>query len=168
MKKKQERFIFFTISNPSAFKQHLANSIYPMITTTTQILSPSFHALAAVNIAFSQKGLHVLGVNDNLGDSAFTAGQMADASFLGDPSPRSHWASAFSASSGVDGMFIISSDSESNLQSQATLITNKIMSDSIRIVYTLNGSVRPGNQAGHERMSVSSLAPSSQVLMDKV
>jgi hypothetical protein len=154
MKKKQEKFIFFTISNPSAFKQHLANSIFPMITSTTQILSPSFQAPAAVNIAFSQKGLHALGVNDNLGDSAFTAGQVADASFLGDPSPRSNWVNAFSASSGVDGVFMISSDSTSGLQSQSTLITQKIMSDSIRVAYTLDGSVRPGKQAGHERTSV--------------
>ena len=89
MKKKQELFFFFAITDATTFKSKLGSDIHPLITSATQLLDVSTQPTTAVNIAFSQKGLTALGNNDNLNDTLFTQGQELNANNLGDVSTPS-------------------------------------------------------------------------------
>ncbi|KIJ46058.1 hypothetical protein M422DRAFT_29451 [Sphaerobolus stellatus SS14] len=147
MKKNQELFFFFSITNSTLFKQKLKSDIKVRVTTTTQLLSVSSQPTTALNVAFSQQGLNALGVTDDLGDPLFTAGQEADASVLGDPG-TTNWVPSFVGKQ-IHGVFLLASDTTSNLNSFLSDL-NAILQGAIQEVYSLNGAARPGDQQGHE------------------
>jgi len=87
MKKKQELFFFFAITDATTFKSKLGSDIHPLITSATDLLSVSTQPTTAVNIAFSHNGLSALNITDNLNDTLFTQGQALNADTqLGDVS----------------------------------------------------------------------------------
>jgi hypothetical protein len=149
MKKKKELFFFFTITSPSTFKSLLSSKIQPLVTSTKQLLSVSTQPGTAVNVAFSQRGLSALGVQDNLGDGDFSAGQVSNAQSLGDGG-TSRWRGEFTGGK-IHGVFLLASDTVANVQAQLSNIQG-ILGDSIQEVYQLQGAARPGDQEGHERM----------------
>ncbi|KAF8582001.1 DyP-type peroxidase [Ramaria rubella] len=147
MKKQMELFFFFTITDGFSFQQALGSKIYNIITNTNQLLDVNTQPITAVNIAFSNRGLSALGIFEDLGDSDFRSGQFSDASNLGDPG-TTNWVNAFTGSN-IHGVFLLASDSWDHVN--ATL--SQIQSDldgSIQEVYSLQGAMRPGDQAGHE------------------
>ena len=152
MKKKVELFYFFEITNPAQFKQKLATDIHSRITTTTQLLDVSKQPSAAVNLAFSQRGLNAINVTESLGDSAFTAGQASVANTLGDPG-TTNWVSAFTGTN-VHGVFLLASDSVVNILEELGQIQS-VLNGCASEVYSLPGTARPGDQEGHERTSIS-------------
>ncbi|KIJ50734.1 hypothetical protein M422DRAFT_245397 [Sphaerobolus stellatus SS14] len=147
MKKNQEFFVFFSITNSTSFKEKLKSDIKGRVTTTTQLLSVSTQPTTALNITFSQQGLSALGVTDNLGEPLFAAGQEVDATPLGDPGTTS-WVPSFLRKQ-IHGVFLLASDTTSNLNSFLSDI-NAVLQGSIQQIYTLNGAARPGDQQGHE------------------
>jgi DyP dimeric alpha+beta barrel domain len=147
MKKNKEVFYFFHINNVATFKKKL-KILAPLVTTTTQLLDIAEQPNALVNIAFSQTGLTALGVNDTLGDPAFTNGQFLDAGNLGDPGTV-NWVPAFKGTN-VHGVILLASDSD-NLINIELAAVNVLFGSSITKVHSLQGQVRPGDQQGHER-----------------
>lgn len=147
MNKNQELFFFFGIKDAATFKSKLASGIVPLITSTTQLLDVSKQPVTAVNIAFSQSGLTALGNKDNMVDSLFKQGQLKDAAALGDPG-TGHWESAFAGTS-IHGVFLIASDTQSNVDDELKNIQT-ILGSSITEIYRLQGAARPGAEKGHE------------------
>ncbi|KIK63490.1 hypothetical protein GYMLUDRAFT_41170 [Collybiopsis luxurians FD-317 M1] len=146
MKKNKELFFFFSIVDPTSFKSQLGADILPLITSTTELLAVSTQPNTLVNIAFSQRGLTALGITDNLGDSLFTAGQLNDASSLGDTT--SNWVSEFAGTS-IDGVLLLASDTVDNINNTLSQLQSTL-NGSISEVYSIQGQARPGNEQGHE------------------
>ncbi|CAE6486107.1 unnamed protein product [Rhizoctonia solani] len=160
--KKKEEFIFFVIQNAAKFKQALPKL---KVTTTADVIEArktiqekksqqaGLIPLAFSNIAFSKKGLDALGITDNLGDQPFAGGQLADARNLGDDGTTGPsgfdpvWETAFKHR--VDGVFVLAGESWASINVKIVEIL-KDFATSIRVVYRLKGSVRPGSQKGHE------------------
>lgn len=148
MTKKIELFYFFGIQSPSDFKSTLATAIYPLITSTEEILtSPP----SSVNIAFSNSGLEVLGItNFTSPTDPFTTGQANDAINLGDPLPiENNWVPAFLNPSALHGVFLIGAENGTVVNETLNQITSSL-NDSIVEIYRLQASIRPGDQEGHE------------------
>jgi hypothetical protein len=149
MKKPVELFYFFQINDASSFKSALRNRVISLVTSTAVLISPaSSQPLAYMNIAFSQRGLNALGIKDSLGDSFFSAGQLADAPGLGD-NVNGDWDSAFTGS-GIHGVLLIASDSQAFVNDMLNNVLSSFGS-SISETTRLQGAARPGSQAGHER-----------------
>ncbi|KAI0759576.1 peroxidase TAP [Trametes elegans] len=175
LKKSQQYIIFQIDDNVTAFRQKLALLI-PLITTTTQVTNdrariaahkkaalgqgkaPELLRLSGVNIAFSHAGLVKLGISDDLGDSAFTGGQLKDASDLGDSGSTvngtfvPNWLPAFKGT--IHGLILISGDSELTI-AKTRLVIEGIFNfgahnATLHEVTTLKGTVRPGAEKGHE------------------
>ncbi|KAF8831066.1 hypothetical protein HHX47_DHR1000279 [Lentinula edodes] len=148
MKKNKELFFFFTIVNSTLFRSQLGSGILPLITPTSQLLAVDTQPTTAVNIAFSQRGLNALGITDDLGDTAFTNGQIDNvATILGDET--SNWEPAF-AGTGIHGVFLLASDTIDNVNATLSQVQN-ILNGSITEAYSLQGQARPGDEQGHER-----------------
>lgn len=148
MKKPLELFVFFSISNPTAFKAALRSNVISLVTSTAQILSPpSAQPLAFLNIAFSQSGLTTLGITDNLGDPQFATGQFADAPNLNDDT--SIWETVWKGTS-IHGVMLIASDQQGYIDDLLTTIKG-YFGTSMSVLTTLQGAARPGAEAGHER-----------------
>ncbi|KAJ7698687.1 hypothetical protein B0H17DRAFT_1050407 [Mycena rosella] len=147
MKKNKELFYFFSIVNPTTFKQKLKSNILPLITTTTQLLNVSAQPTTALNIAFSQTGLLALGIKDSLGDTAFAGGQAADNGTLGDPGTK-NWVPQFVGTS-IHGVILLASDSVDNINTQLKNV-QAALGSSIKELYTLQAAARPGSEQGHE------------------
>ncbi|KAK7062703.1 dye-decolorizing heme-containing peroxidase [Paramarasmius palmivorus] len=147
MKKDKELFFFFSIQDAATFKSKLASDIHGLITSTNQLLDVSLQPITAVNIAFSNSGLSTLGITDDLNDAAFTSGQFVDAEALGDPG-TGNWIEGFKGT-GVHGVFLIASDTQSNVDAELVNIQN-ILGSSISEVHRLQGAARPGSENGHE------------------
>ncbi|KAJ4475852.1 fungal peroxidase [Lentinula lateritia] len=147
MKKNKELFFFFTIVNSTLFRSQLGSGILPLITSTSQLLAVDTQPTTAVNIAFSQRGLNALGITDDLGDTAFTNGQIDNvATILGDET--SNWEPAF-AGTGIHGVFLLASDTIDNVNATLSQVQN-ILNGSITEAYSLQGQARPGDEQGHE------------------
>jgi Dyp-type peroxidase family len=163
MKKKVELFYFFHINNATTFKNGL-KVLAPQITTTTQLLDVATQPNALINIAFSHTGLTALGVNDTLGDTAFSDGQFADAGNLGDPG-TANWVQAFNGTN-IDGVFLLASDS-TNVTDFELQAVQGLFGSSITELHRLQGQVRPGDKEGHERkLAVASVYAIAEVLAD--
>jgi len=166
-----ESFVFFVITNPTKFRQAL-KAIIPLITTTTQALADQkaiedhkkkggigLLTLVGTNISFSQTGLHALGINDDLKDPLFTAGQLADASNnfanngLSDPgvvtgtTTNPAWDPNFKQA--IHGCILITGDSLLTLRARSILL-DTILIGSVNKLFTIDGAVRPGAERGHE------------------
>ena len=148
MQKTREVLVFFEITDPQKFKQKLPTDIHDRITSAIEILDVETQPLTAVNIAFSQRGLNALGVNDDLNDPHFRDGQAKDAVLIGDPGTQ-NWVKAFTGTS-VHGMFTLASDSHDKINNEWQSILSAL-DGSIKEVYRLKGDARPGNMLGHER-----------------
>ncbi|KAJ7238690.1 fungal peroxidase [Mycena rebaudengoi] len=147
MKKNQELFFFFNITNVKEFKAKLNKEILPNITTTTQLLNNSTQPVTALNIAFSQSGLTTLNTTDSLGDALFAGGQQKDASNLGDPG-TTEWVPQF-VDTHINGVILLASDTRENVNNSLTEL-KRTLSNTIKEIYSLQGAARPGNQTGHE------------------
>jgi len=166
-----ESFVFFVITNPTQFRKSI-NSIIPLITTTTQALAdqaaiqahkkkgdPGLLTLVGTNIAFSQAGLHALGIDDNLQDPLFSAGQLADASNnftnngLSDPgvvtgsTTDPAWDPIFKQT--IHGCILITGNSLITLRARLVEL-DVILAGSVKNLATIDGAVRPGAERGHE------------------
>lgn len=151
MKKPLELFFFFQINDTKKFKVVLKEDIHPLVTTTTQLVSPAAQQpLTLLNIAFSQSGLKKLNVLDNINDPAYTAGQDADAKPLGDPG-ITNWVQGFTGTE-THGVFLIASDKDAYITAQLQQLL-AWLGPSITERHRLMGAARPGAQAGHERTS---------------
>ena len=149
MRKPAELFYFFHINNAASFKRILGNQVISLLTSAAVLIStPSTQPLAFMNIAFSQQGLNALGITDNLGDAFFSAGQLADAPNLGD-NVDGDWDAAFKGS-GIHGVLLIASDEQGNVRGMLRHVLS-LFRRSISEVTRLQGTARPGSQAGHER-----------------
>ncbi|EJD38892.1 DyP-type peroxidase [Auricularia subglabra TFB-10046 SS5] len=147
MKKNKQAFYFFSIQNPKKFKVVLHTLIAPFLTSTKQLMNVTNQPIVALNLAFSQSGLTALGITDNLGDPEFTAGQFADAEFLGDPG-TGNWKPAFRGTK-IHGVFLMASDKQPFIDLMVLLVRG-LFFNIINEEYILNGNVRPGAEAGHE------------------
>ncbi|KAF7323749.1 Fungal peroxidase [Mycena kentingensis (nom. inval.)] len=161
MRKNKEQFIFFSILSPQIWKKQFKQILLPYITTTTQLINPSERPVAAVNIAFSARGLAKLGITDNLGDAAFATGMRARAELvpspLGDPVPvtaAGRWRPEFSGGT-IDGVVLISGDSDANIGGYVDIVV-ETFANCAKEVYSISGAARPGDQAGHERFDTAS------------
>ncbi|KAJ7590005.1 dye-decolorizing peroxidase precursor [Mycena floridula] len=150
MMKNKELFFFFQINDVPTFKSHLSMDIHPLVTNVTELLSNDSQPATLVNIAFSQAGLNALGINDQLGDSLFSAGQAAGAADLGDGpgAGTGNWEPAFVAGT-IHGVLILASSTTDNINSQLASL-QATLGTSITESYRLLGEARPGDQNGHE------------------
>jgi hypothetical protein len=148
MKKQIELFVFFTITDATTFKGELASDVIELITPTTSVLPGASQPDAMLNLAFSQSGLTALGNQDDLGDSFFKNGQFADAVDLGDVT--SNWDEEFAGTT-IHGVFLIASDNHVSVKNMYNALKKEYLGDSIEVATTILGTVRPGDEAGHER-----------------
>jgi Dyp-type peroxidase family len=169
--KKYETFLFFDITNPTQFRYRL-KAIIPYITTTAQALADQdainehkskrkegLLKLVGTNIAFSQSGLTLLGITDDLKDPLFTAGQLADASAsfaeqgLGDPGVVTGtktdpaWEPAFKKT--IHGCILITGESKHTIAERLKELEN-ILVGTFKTIIKVEGNVRPGAESGHE------------------
>ncbi|KAF9265671.1 fungal peroxidase [Marasmius fiardii PR-910] len=139
MKKRKQLFYFFQINDKATFKLNLKRSIHPLITSTKQVQSSK----SALNLAFSQSGLHFLGITDDV----FRKGQFADANNLGDPG-TDNWVDAFKGTK-VHGVLLLAANTDARLSALQSRV-KQLLGKSASEVYSLKGAARPGNQEGHE------------------
>ncbi|CUA74864.1 Peroxidase 2 [Rhizoctonia solani] len=162
--KKKEEFLFFLIQDKAKFQQKLpdlkVNSTVDVVEALELIQqkkeeqSGGLVPLSFLNVAFSKKGFDVLGIKEDICDNVFNAGQLSDAKDLGDigvtcPDGSFHpfWEHAFLH--GVDGVFLISGESWVSVNARVKEVEDHF-EQAFRAVYCLKGSVRPGDQKGHE------------------
>ncbi|KAK4695719.1 hypothetical protein P7C71_g2086, partial [Lecanoromycetidae sp. Uapishka_2] len=101
--KKTQVLFFFQINHARVheFRTQLAKLV-PLITSTAHVLglrdniaknkdeaaakkvSPPLLTISGVNLSFTSKGLKLMGINDEINDSAFDGGMLKDAQNLGD------------------------------------------------------------------------------------
>lgn len=147
MKKPLELFYFFKINDPKTFKSSLRLQAARLVTSTFSLISPpSAQPLAFFNIAFSQSGLNAMGITDDLGDDVFSKGQFADAENLKDD--LSEWEDVWKGTN-VHGVLLVASDQQKYIDALLGELL-ATFGDSITELTVLEGSARPGAQAGHE------------------
>ncbi|KAG8695691.1 hypothetical protein FRC09_008999, partial [Ceratobasidium sp. 395] len=161
--KKKEEFVFFVIRDSSQFKVNLQRL---KIATTGDVQRAKENIdqarkrtpgclipLPFLNIAFSQQGLNALGITEDIGDVPFSKGQFADAGNLGDEGTTDaegfhpKWESAFT--NRIDGVLLAAGESWKTVNYVVKAAVDTL-GPSIQVVYYLKGSVRPGEEKGHE------------------
>lgn len=176
--KKTETFVFFQIDEYRVheFRRQLARLV-PLITTNAQVLNdlekiaqnkkdaverkvvPPLLKMSGVNLAFTHKGLVKMGIKDEIGDSAFDAGMLANAKNLGDQGTTSSsgtftpdWIPTFKHD--IHGVILISGDCHATVNEKLAEINNIFLageySASIHEMHRIVGDVRPGKEKGHE------------------
>ncbi|KAF7335654.1 DyP-type peroxidase [Mycena venus] len=148
MRKVFERFFFFGISDATEFKARLKTDILPLITSTMQVIANQTDTM--LNIAFSQTGLialNITGPANDLNDTVFTNGQVADASNLGDPN-TTNWVPEF-VGTNIHGVMLLASDTEASINTTLADLQSKL-GNSITEIYSLRGAMRPNENKGHE------------------
>jgi Dyp-type peroxidase family len=176
--KKTETFVFFQIDEYRIheFRRQLARLV-PLITTNAQVLNdrekiaqnkksaveqkvvPPLLKMSGVNLAFTHKGLVKMGIKDEIGDSAFDKGMLADAQNLGDQGTTSSsgaftpdWIPAFKHD--IHGVILISGDCHATVNEKLAEIKEIFLAGewnaSIHEMHRIVGDVRPGNEKGHE------------------
>ncbi|KAL9118951.1 MAG: hypothetical protein Q9187_004496, partial [Circinaria calcarea] len=174
--KRTQTYYFFQIDDARVqqFREQLAKLV-PLITTTGQAMSdrqkiadnkknardgkPPLLTMSGVNLAFTHKGLVKLGINDEIGDSAFDKGMLADSMHLGDQGTTSpsgafdpDWIPAFKQE--IHGLILISGDSQVSVDRRKGEIERifrvRTHSPTIHKVIRIIGDVRPGELKGHE------------------
>ncbi|KAJ8093938.1 dye-decolorizing heme-containing peroxidase [Marasmius tenuissimus] len=141
-----ETFLFFEVTDANTFKRKLGKDIHPRITTATQLVDPTAQPDVAVNIAFSQKGLRTIRINDDLGDAHFRNGQANEAASLGDPGTIK-WHQPYRK--GVHGLLQVASKDMNKLNAEIDKIKS-LFGGSFKEVYRLHAHARPGAGMGHE------------------
>jgi hypothetical protein len=151
MHKDKELFFFFNITDVAGFKSHLADDLFPLLTSATQSLNDTNTNATLINIAFSKKGFDVLGIDSNdLSDSLFSNGQANQSMTLGDANGTAGWQDEFKA--GMHGVILIASDDIDAVNNQTSSLVTRF-DNSIVEVYRLLGQARPDSERGHERES---------------
>ncbi|EIM91696.1 DyP-type peroxidase [Stereum hirsutum FP-91666 SS1] len=176
--KKTQTYVFFQITDANDFRIALSDLV-PVITSTEQVLKhrksiadnkkkaaehghapPLLDDIVGVNIAFSHTGLVTMGITDDIGDKAFTDGQLSDAENLGDKGSTdahgnfvpSDWLNAFRHP--VHGVILLSGPSHASVKAMLRDVEQifRVGShhSSIKIVLEVVGDVRPGKEKGHE------------------
>ncbi|TDL16646.1 Dyp-type peroxidase [Rickenella mellea] len=161
--KRVEWFLFFKITNVDDFKKYLKELI-PAITTSTDIAEirnaindhknegkQGLIRVSGINLAFSNRGIQTLGIDDDLTDPSFTSGQLARAQALGDQGQiigdtfDVNWIPAFKGGD-IDGL---AGDCEASVVEAFNRVTN-VLGNSFKEVLKVKGGVRPGKEKGHE------------------
>lgn len=164
--KKAQALFFYQIKDVQGFKQALAKFI-PFIATETSVAkgrndiaqhknsgASGLLNLKFTTVSFSSKGLVKLGVKDDINDASFTAGQLADAQSLGDKGTTQNnvfepdWLFPFKHD--IHGLFSICGPSVQIVQLELLAVLAHFHC-TIREVYKVVGSVRPGAEDGHEQ-----------------
>jgi len=175
--KKTETLYFFEITDKDKFRYDL-RSFNPLVKSVAQVLADRkaidehkkkhphhpgsklpLIPLVGVNIAFSHFGFKKLGIDDGkLSDSAFLAGQRADAEGLHDkgtgtgPSYVPDWEQPFKKE--IHGVFLLAGDSHATIDKKLHDIKNIFgvggPKPSIKEITTVRGDTRPGDQSAHE------------------
>ena len=164
--KKAQAFFFYQIKDVDDFKSALAKFI-PFIATETAVAkgrddiaqhkksgAGGLLNLKFTTVSFSSKGLVKLSIKDDLNDASFTAGQLADAQSLGDKGTTQNnvfepdWLFPFKHD--IHGLFSITGPSIQVVQLELLAVLAHFHC-TIREVYKVIGSVRPGPEDGHEQ-----------------
>ena len=100
-----------------------------------------------------------MGIRDYIGDLAFFVGQKKDAIHLGDAGVPGldgefvpNWIDEFKKQ--IHGVILIAGESDATVKEvQASVLDTFNVGDNVTLheVITLEGSVRPGDQCGHEQ-----------------
>ncbi|KAK9412868.1 putative Peroxidase TAP [Seiridium unicorne] len=168
--KKRQTFFFFRINKNqvASFRTQLAHLI-PFITSAADArrfrgeikdakkkAAESGRSIglidnSAVNLSFSQKGLNVLGITDDINDEPFKKGQQADAvSRLGDR--LEDWDEKFKED--IHGVFLVTGNSRHLLDAAWNNVKHIFhvgqKDAGIEVVKELVGHTRPGAEDGHE------------------
>ena len=124
---------------------------------------PQLIEMSGVNIVFSRKGLLKLGITDEIGDTAFDNGMLADAEKLGDKGATvtnkftPDWIPAFKGD--VHGMILVSGDCHATVAKKFSEVESIFHAGThqatIHEVLRTVGDVRPGKEAGHEHFGFS-------------
>jgi len=171
--KKVETFIFFRITDAKDFIDDL-KQLAPLIKTVKQILKDrddikkhkeggkgGLLEMVGVNIALSYTGLHAIGISDekmagtslSADGGIFKNGAVKDAPALNDPmdGDKPKWDKEFLEQ--IDGVILVAGDSDKTTKKKIQEVTKVFghgNNSSIHIVRSIDGSVRPGDQNGHE------------------
>ncbi|KAG8896613.1 hypothetical protein FRC00_005682 [Tulasnella sp. 408] len=174
--KKVEQFIFFSITNPSVFRQKLSK-FRRLITTAADVIKnlekiedarksnkglpkplpkDRMVKLIQYQIGFSFTGMNALDIGSP-GDNELMGGQKKVARQLGDEpaagsSPTDfvgeHWTRDWREKK-IDGVILAASESDETCQ-EAVAKAIEIFGNSIKVEIIENGKVRPGEEEGHE------------------
>ncbi|KAG8918422.1 hypothetical protein FRC01_001866 [Tulasnella sp. 417] len=164
--KKAERFIFFSITNPAAFRKNLG-IFRKQITTATAAIENlqkiedarskgTVVPLTQYQIGFSFTGMKTLNIGSP-GDGELMDGQKQHAESLGDePAPGStstnfigkHWTKDWREKK-IDGVILAASESDTNCKDAAAKAI-AIFGNSIKVEITEVGQARPDKNKGHE------------------
>ncbi|KAG8742055.1 hypothetical protein FRC10_002081, partial [Ceratobasidium sp. 414] len=126
--------------------------------------------LPLLNIAFSQQGLNALGIKDDIGDAAFSKGQLADAQTLGDQGTTTnrgfdpHWEPAFK--NRIDGVLLAAGESWNTVDLVVKTALDTL-GQSVTVVYSLKGAVRPGDQEFPRVPPIEPVVPEFHDFLDK-
>lgn len=167
--KKTQTFLFFQIDQNRVqdFRTQLYQLV-PLITTTAQTVKDRAKIaqnkgkpllkLSGVNVAFTHKALLLMGIKDDIGDTVFDGGMLADAQNLGDP-PKStsgpfapNWDPAFTQD--IHGVITVTGDCHATVDGKFAQVNNLFSfgkpNATIHLVKKTVGDVRPGKESGHE------------------
>ncbi|KAI0126765.1 peroxidase TAP [Xylariales sp. AK1849] len=113
---------------------------------------PPLLKICGVNVAFSQKGLDLLGITENIGDDAFKKGMLADAepNLLDD---LSDWDRKLKED--IHGVILIAGDSKDTIDKSLNSAKDVFHVGNpdkagIEEITRLEGHIRPDDEAGHE------------------
>ncbi|KAG8732477.1 hypothetical protein FRC10_000893 [Ceratobasidium sp. 414] len=155
--KKKQEFVFFVIADSAKFKAAIPSL---RVTSTGDVIRSreaiakakqanpgSLVPLPLLNIAFSRCGLDALGIKDDLGDTVFSAGQLADARNLGDEGKTiggkfdPNWEQVFKTR--IDAVLLVVGETWVTVNARIAEAL-KTFGNSVRVVDNLKASVRPG------------------------
>jgi deferrochelatase/peroxidase EfeB len=163
LQKNSETFIFFKIQDAQAFKNAMKANVIGRITTALQVRDreeinqrrkeqnePPVDQWLGLNLSFTKEGLtQLLGTNRPQLDPSFERGAAdpATISALNDPA-TSTWVKKFQ-SDRIDGVFFLAGSDKAFVESNnSELLT--VLGNSISVVYSEIGNVRPDAERGHE------------------
>src|SRR5271155_932688 len=163
LQKNYENFIFFKIASPISFKSLAKIWVSRRITTAERVHDQqlesdrrkrrgqkSYESFHGLNLGFTKEALdHLIGAGRPKLDPAFERGaDNADAiEALSDP-PKSRWLPNFVADR-IDGVFLVTGPDLSSVTVHSNELF-RLLANSIRVVYSEVGNVRPGAERGHE------------------
>lgn len=100
-----------------------------------------------------------MGINDDIGDSVFNAGMLADAQHLGDQGSSASgkfdpdWIPEFKQE--IHGLILVTAESRATVDKKLAMIKQMFSvgekDATMHQVLSLVGDVRPGTQSGHEQ-----------------
>jgi Dyp-type peroxidase family len=163
LQKNSENFIFFKIQDAQAFKNAMKANVIGRITTALLVREreeinqrreqqnePPVDHWLGLNLSFTKDGLtQLLGTNRPQLDPSFERGAAdpATISALNDPA-TSTWVKKF-LSDRIDGVFFITGPDKPFVESHSSELL-KSLGNSISVVYSEIGNVRPDAERGHE------------------